>query len=423
MCQYLSEEMKIEFLDNANISNTKSKLNYLFGMVHYYKEALEYSKKREDLFKKFLILKLIFDQYMFWKDLSFMITIVFNILIIMSHKKINPPSNEVRLALFHKDENEDFTKFLFICLSTTQLVLFILILINYVVKSISKYTWKDIKKWETIQEKSSTFKTCIIFIYRVITDFNLIYNIAFVVFAVLGILYNYFYFSMHLVESINRSTTLRNVLKAIWNPRKQIMVTLILLFLVEYFFTILVFLFFYNDVDGQLCHRMDTCLITIFDQTFKNFNGIINYLSEVNYKDDHSFSGRFWLDNMFYIVILLLVLQMLAGIIIDNFSALRETQQFLIDDRNNFCFICGLHRNDLNKLYGNEEGYSEHVLLDHYCWNYMFLIINLTKKKYLSGLDYYIFNNYKNESYIWIPFENCKKKTDVEEKALEKLDI
>ncbi len=107
---------------------------------------------------------------------------------------------------------------------------------------------------------------------------------------------------------------------------------------------------------------------------------------------------------------------MLSGIIIDNFSALRENQQILIDDKNNICFICGLHRSQLNKLYGNEEGYSEHVKLDHYYWNYLFLIINLKRKKYLSGLDFYIYNNYINESYIWIPFEDCKKKTELEEK-------
>lgn len=135
-----------------------------------------------------------------------------------------------------------------------------------------------------------------------------------------------------------------------------------------------------------------------------------------------SFGGRFWIDILFFIVIILLIVQIFSGIIIDNFSALREHHQVVLEDKLNICFICGLHRNDLNKLYGNEEGYAEHTTLDHYYWNYLFLIINLTKKKHLSGLDYYIFNNYKNESYIWIPFETCKKMTENEEKAIEKED-
>lgn len=98
---------------------------------------------------------------------------------------------------------------------------------------------------------------------------------------------------------------------------------------------------------------------------------------------------------------------MFSGIIIDNFSALRENQEQLEEDKKNVCFICGLNRNFLNKLYGNEEGYSEHIKLDHYYWNYLFLIINLLKKKNLSGIDFYIFNNFKSETHIWIPFKNC----------------
>jgi hypothetical protein len=96
---------------------------------------------------------------------------------------------------------------------------------------------------------------------------------------------------------------------------------------------------------------------------------------------------------------------MISGIIIDNFSALRENQQMIHDDKFNVCYICSLHKNELNKLYGNEDGYDEHTKLDHYYWNYMFLIMNLVKKnkKNLSGLDSHIYSNYNKQNYCWIP--------------------
>lgn len=420
ICQYLSDEIKDELKEEVDRSNTKTKLMYLFLKVDYFKECLEYNKLKEDFFNRILILKLLFDQYMFWKDLSFLLTILFNFLILISFYRIDPSSKEYNYSILFNENSESYTKFLFQVLSITQLIILILILINYIVKIIPKYTWKDnskIKKHSS-SEINSKAKNFFIIMLRILTDLDLFYNTAFLVFAILGIRLNYFYFSVHLLEIIKRSSTLNNVIQAIWAPKKQILVTFFLFFLVEYFFTVIIYLFFYDDAHTKMCYRMDTCLAAIFDNTFKNYNGIINYLSEVNYKQGHYFGGRFWIDNLFMIIIIMLVLQMLSGIIIDNFSALREKQQRIIDDMNNICFICGLHRNDLNKLYGNEEGYLEHVKLDHYYWNYLFLIINLTKKKYLSGLDYFIFNNYINDSYSWIPNENCKLNVDLQEKNL-----
>jgi inositol 1,4,5-triphosphate receptor type 1 len=110
---------------------------------------------------------------------------------------------------------------------------------------------------------------------------------------------------------------------------------------------------------------------------------------------------------MFSIVLIMLILQMLAGIIIDNFSALREHQQMINEDKDYICFICDLHKNELNKLYGNEEGYQEHIKIDHYYWNYMFYLMNLIEKSpnELSGIDAYIFENYKNQNHQWIAFK------------------
>ena len=110
---------------------------------------------------------------------------------------------------------------------------------------------------------------------------------------------------------------------------------------------------------------------------------------------------------------------MVAGIIIDSFSALRQGQGEVDEDRYNVCLICGLHRTELNKLYGNEEGYNEHIKMDHYFWNYMFLVFNLLMKnpKELMGIDQLIFKMYKeNQSTGWIPFKTCRKKVELEER-------
>ena len=93
---------------------------------------------------------------------------------------------------------------------------------------------------------------------------------------------------------------------------------------------------------------------------------------------------------------------MLAGIIVDNFSALRERQQVISEDKYNICFICGMHKNKINKLYGSKEGgYNQHIKLDHYYWNYLFFIMTLLKMKQKD------MNEIENETLLqkgWVAF-------------------
>ena len=54
---------------------------------------------------------------------------------------------------------------------------------------------------------------------------------------------------------------------------------------------------------------------------------------------------RFWIDNWFAIIDLMLVIQMFCGIIIDTFLSQKEKNKEIEDDKNNKCFICGLKKN------------------------------------------------------------------------------
>ena len=234
------------------------------------------------------------------------------------------------------------------------------------------------------------------------------FHFLYLALAIGGQYFNKFIFSVHLLEIVRRSKDLQNVVNAIIIPRKQIFVTLVLFVLVIYIFTIFIFLFFWdNFVDIDTCKRFDMCMVLIFDNTFKNSYGIINYMKPLDVNEEFYLGGRFWLDNMFAIFLVMLILQMMAGIIIDFFSGLRVSQQIEDEDKNNKCFICGLHKNDLNKLYGNENGFEEHITIDHNYWNYLFCIINILRKKSsnLSGTDLWIYNCFNNESFNWIPDE------------------
>jgi inositol 1,4,5-triphosphate receptor type 1 len=281
---------------------------------------------------------------------------------------------------------------------------------NYVIISLPKYTYQNDK-----QENKSSFikaRKAFIFLKRLFLDKEFIYNTFYFLMAFLGIYWkNYLFFTAHLLEIVRRSETLINVINAFWYPKKQILVTLILFLMVEYIFTIFVFTYYGDDALDQqgnkFCDYFVRCYLTIIDNTFKLPNGLMNLLSSQGYEQNFYLGGRFWLDNIFAIIVVMLILQMLAGIIVDNFSALRERQQIVNEDKFNICFICGLHKNKLNKLYSNEDGFSEHIKLDHYYWNYLFLIMNILRKeeKDLNEIDSEIKTNYSNQSFVWIPNE------------------
>lgn len=89
-------------------------------------------------------------------------------------------------------------------------------------------------------------------------------------FTYLGYQYHDFFYSFMLIEVIIRVTLLKNVINAIYQPRYQIFVTLILFFLFIYYFS----LFAITFLDDQFPNAHDKfnligTILRMLDQTFK----------------------------------------------------------------------------------------------------------------------------------------------------------
>ena len=114
------------------------------------------------------------------------------------------------------------------------------------------------------------------------------------------------------------------------------------------------------------------------------------------------------------------------GIIIDKFMELKEEYEEVGQDQKNFCFICGLKQEKLEKG-GNQKGFKHHIKHNHYMWNYVFYIaylkkkvekpqqVNLQKRSFLNmggkseekGLEMQQQTKYNgNEMYIWNKIAN-----------------
>ena len=268
------------------------------------------------------------------------------------------------------------------------------------------------------------------FLINVIKDTKLIYQLLLlcVIIATLSKKkekIEYKILSILLIDIIERSKTLMCIVKSFWIPKKQIIVTLILFYLVAYYFIILIYLFIPDELPGKDCLKFSNCYFTLCDQTIKNSNGIINYLTEEGLYTSASLwaNPRFWIDNWFAIIDLILVIQMFCGIIIDTFLSQRENNKEIEDDKNNVCFICGLNKNELNKYYSSEFGFYEHIKLDHYLWNYIFAIFNVTvgDESNLIFLDNVIREGYENRVYsTWVPYKKCFNQLEIDLNKQEK---
>ena len=439
ICKCLTREMKDEFHVNIDRSSAKTKISNLFDQVKFFKEQLTTNKKILDTFSKAPILNLIFNHYMFYRNLFLIIAVLINLLIFMSFYRTTDDEREVTkddydlhfdYGFLYEKRNIPATKRAFMALTIIELVLATLILLNYFILRFSYFLYyKKDKNYDEDKKKDkneihrlsknrdilrklmSKFGT---FIWNLITDVKFIYHLFLLIMIIVTLAWDQRYkiLSMLLLDIIERSNTLMCIVKSFWLPKKQIVVTLVLFYLIAYYFIILVYLFIPEEVPEHDCLKFSNCYFTLCDQAIKNSNGIINYLIEEGlFISDSLWSNpRFWIDNWFAIFDIMLVMQMFCGIIIDTYLSQRETIRDIEKDKNSICFICGLNKNELNKYYSSEFGFNEHIKLDHYLWNYMFAVFNVTsaEESKLISLDRAIKNGYETNVYSsWVPYKKC----------------
>jgi hypothetical protein len=71
---------------------------------------------------------------------------------------------------------------------------------------------------------------------------------------------------------------------------------------------------------------------------------------------------RIVFDNLFNFIILILIIQVVAGIIIDTFTMLREREENIVEDTQNYCFICGKSRDEIEKIEKkNKHAFRFHI--------------------------------------------------------------
>jgi len=232
---------------------------------------------------------------------------------------------------------------------------------------------------------------------------------------------------MLLLSIIQMSQTLKNVVSAITIPGMALTMSALLGVVVIYIFALFGFWFFSSDFFNEdqsknECETLLLCLTSFLHNGLIAGGGIADYLggelgNPPSLVDSNAYTKRIIYDLMFFILVIVLLLNIIFGIIIDTFSALREDAAEKQQIMKNSCFICGLGK-DLfdeaeNKSLGGGGsgsnsgvgGFEGHIRTQHNMWDYISYMIYIRTKDETeySGLESYIAQLFSNDDLSWIP--------------------
>jgi hypothetical protein len=115
-------------------------------------------------------------------------------------------------------------------------------------------------------------------------------------------------------------------------------------------------------------------------------------------------------DLLFFIIVLILLLNIIFGIIIDQFGNLRDQQVENQQARSSGCFICGIDRKDfvnhgLKQAPPITNGFQYHIDHQHNMWDYIYFLeyLNLKHNDELTGPESFVAECFRMNNTEWIP--------------------
>ncbi|KAK6632420.1 hypothetical protein RUM44_007462 [Polyplax serrata] len=246
-----------------------------------------------------------------------------------------------------------------------------------------------------------------------ITDHAFLYSLWYFVFSVFGN-FNNFFFAAHLLDVAVGFKTLRTILQSVTHNGKQLILTVMLLTIVVYIYTVIAFNFFRkfyvqeeDDEVDKKCHNMLTCFVFHLYKGVRAGGGIGD---EIEPPDGDEYEVyRILFDITFFFFVIIILLAIIQGLIIDAFGELRDQLESVKEDMESNCFICGIGKDYFDKV---PHGFDTHVAQEHNLANYMFFLMHLINKPdtEYTGQETYVWNMYQQRCWDFFPVGDCFRK-------------
>uniref|UniRef100_A0A3B5KSP6 Uncharacterized protein n=1 Tax=Xiphophorus couchianus TaxID=32473 RepID=A0A3B5KSP6_9TELE len=248
----------------------------------------------------------------------------------------------------------------------------------------------------------------------VFTDNSFLYLAWYMTMSILGH-YNNFFFAAHLLDIAMGFKTLRTILSSVTHNGKQLVLTVGLLAVVVYLYTVVAFNFFrkfYNkSEDGELpdmkCDDMLTCYMFHMYVGVRAGGGIGDQIEDP--AGDEYEIYRIIFDITFFFFVIVILLAIIQGLIIDAFGELRDQQEQVKEDMETKCFICGIGNEYFDTV---PHGFETHTLQEHNLANYLFFLMYLINKDETehTGQESYVWKMYQERCWEFFPAGDCFRK-------------
>uniref|UniRef100_A0A3Q2TD46 Ryanodine receptor 3 n=1 Tax=Fundulus heteroclitus TaxID=8078 RepID=A0A3Q2TD46_FUNHE len=248
----------------------------------------------------------------------------------------------------------------------------------------------------------------------VLTDNYFLYLIWYSTMSIFGH-FNNFFFAAHLLDIAMGFKTLRTILSSVTHNGKQLVLTVGLLAVVVYLYTVVAFNFFrkfYNksedeDEPDMKCDDMMTCYLFHMYVGVRAGGGIGDELEDP--AGDPYELYRILFDITFFFFVIVILLAIIQGLIIDAFGELRDQQEQVKEDMETKCFICGIGNDYFDRT---PHGFETHTLQEHNLANYLFFLMYLINKDETehTGQESYVWKMYQERCWDFFPTGDCFRK-------------
>jgi len=421
-CRCLTALSAQDLIVNVNHTSQQDKLLGFLNLVR----PLEAEMRRQQKLMARKWLKTITRFWDFYHDLAALLVLGTTIYIIVTFESVRTI-----------DMTQASDVFLIFILGIAQIFFYSLGYITYVVEQFPRIVNKtkaflpememmDLAKQRDRDSVSAKYRSLLVnftkpeaprpsIIVNFLTDYYTVKTVAYIAVSIIALVQP-LVFPVLLLELAESKPEVRNIFKSVTQNWKQLAVTGILGVILIHMFSTFGYVYFqgyYSFEDGNI--KADTLYNAFFstlNQGIRNGGGLAESLyppgnlTNVTEVADvpYDYWGLFLFDVVFFIVIIILMLNLVFGIIISTFGELRSARNDLYADINTKCYICGIDRSVI-ELYG--QGWQHHFQIEHSPFAYLAFLIRVleldTKNQEMSGIETYVLRKFKDKDSNFLP--------------------
>lgn len=343
--QHLSEYTKTRFLENLDRKSSTTKLNGLMNSVPDFIAEIDHFARL-----KGLGLKANLSYLSYFKLLNFFLAVGLNlIMLVWESANISP----YLPAPFRNLSGHSPSDRVILIISLVILAIYILIFLTwlffdfFVKLRIFKKQAEDHLKLKISQRNQQSGKTLLTnkdvlslklrYVMRVGWDLlsktNVLVIWSYILFCVLGITLNKFYFSLLMLDLIDISPLLWNVIRSLTLNAKSLGTTCLFGLIMFYIYASFTYnhkgVIVYTEVVDQehvvFCDTFPMCFINTINFGLRSGGGIGDALKHVDSVQQRNlYLNLVWFELVFFVTIIIMLLNIILGIIIDSFAELRN---------------------------------------------------------------------------------------------------